>query len=74
MIAEAPPEPVVEEPEPADEETDENGDKVDPKDVFRRVPNRQERRDSIRLRGEVQLGRSRIRRRINRIRRYYEGK
>jgi len=52
----------------------EPGDKVDPKDVFRRVPNRQDRRDTIRLRGEPNAGRSRIRRRVNRMRRYYEGK
>lgn len=44
------------------------------KDKFHVVPNRQARRNMVRLKGEVQPLRSRIRRRVYRVRRYYESK
>ncbi|QSM01126.1 hypothetical protein SEA_NANOSMITE_81 [Mycobacterium phage Nanosmite] len=44
------------------------------KDKFQRVPNRKMRRDILRLVGEVKSNRSRIRRRVYRVRRYYEAK
>ncbi|QNJ56888.1 hypothetical protein SEA_REINDEER_78 [Mycobacterium phage Reindeer] len=58
----------------APEVTVETAEEAARKDKFRRVPNRQMRRDMMRLVGEVKSSRSRIRRRVYRVRKYYEGK
>ncbi|AEK09994.1 hypothetical protein FDH96_gp083 [Mycobacterium phage Rey] len=54
-----------------DEETAEEAAR---KDKFHRILNRRMRRDMSRLRGEIKTNRSRIRRRVYRVRAYYEGK
>ncbi|QNL30794.1 hypothetical protein SEA_ESTES_85 [Mycobacterium phage Estes] len=55
----------------SDEETPEE---AAAKDKFHRIPNRTMRRNLTRLRGEVKSNRSRIRRRVYRVRDYYEAK
>lgn len=42
-------------------------EKADEPDKWQRVPNRQQMRDGYNLRGEIQPGRSRIRRKYHRI-------
>ncbi|ALF00602.1 hypothetical protein SEA_BRICOLE_74 [Mycobacterium phage Bricole] len=60
--------------ENAPEITVETAEEAARKDKFHRVPNRQMRRDMLRLVGEVKSNRPRIRRRVYRVRKYYEAK